>query len=72
MKHWKLNFGHTDNIGSKQYNQKLSEARAKAVADYLIKTVLIPNALKQSATDLISQLLPMIHPKEDKEIAEPK
>jgi len=29
--------GHTDNIGSKQYNQKLSEARAKAVADYLIK-----------------------------------
>jgi len=29
--------GHTDNIGSKQYNQKLSEARAQAVADYLIK-----------------------------------
>jgi outer membrane protein OmpA-like peptidoglycan-associated protein len=29
--------GHTDNIGSKQYNKKLSEARAQAVADYLIK-----------------------------------
>lgn len=28
--------GHTDNIGGKDYNQRLSEARAKAVADYLI------------------------------------
>jgi outer membrane protein OmpA-like peptidoglycan-associated protein len=28
--------GHTDNIGGKEYNQKLSEARAKSVADYLI------------------------------------
>ena len=27
--------GHTDNIGSKEYNQKLSERRAEAVADYL-------------------------------------
>ncbi len=29
--------GHTDNIGSKKYNQKLSEERAKNVLDYLIK-----------------------------------
>jgi len=29
--------GHTDNRGSKQYNKKLSETRAKAVARYLIK-----------------------------------
>ncbi len=28
--------GHTDNIGSFQVNQRLSEARAKAVVDYLI------------------------------------
>ncbi|MBC7862534.1 MAG: PD40 domain-containing protein [Bacteroidia bacterium] len=28
--------GHTDNKGTKEYNQKLSESRAKAVVDYLI------------------------------------
>ncbi len=28
--------GHTDNLGSDEYNQKLSENRAKAVVDYLI------------------------------------
>ena len=29
--------GHTDNIGSQEYNQKLSERRAKSVANYLIE-----------------------------------
>lgn len=28
--------GHTDNVGSDEYNQKLSESRAKSVVDYLI------------------------------------
>ncbi|MHB8743124.1 MAG: OmpA family protein, partial [Sulfuricaulis sp.] len=28
--------GHTDNVGSSQYNQALSERRAKAVNDYLL------------------------------------
>ena len=29
--------GHTDNIGSESYNQKLSQERAKTAAEYLIK-----------------------------------
>lgn len=29
--------GHTDNVGSAEYNQKLSEQRAKSVVDYLIE-----------------------------------
>ncbi len=29
--------GHTDNVGSAEYNQKLSEARAKSVVDYLLQ-----------------------------------
>ncbi len=28
--------GHTDNVGSKSYNKKLSEKRAKSVVDYLV------------------------------------
>ena len=28
--------GHTDNTGSKQYNQQLSEDRAKSVENYLL------------------------------------
>lgn len=28
--------GHTDSVGSEQYNQSLSERRARAVADYLV------------------------------------
>lgn len=34
---WKVEIsGHTDNIGSVEYNQRLSESRAKSVVDYLI------------------------------------
>lgn len=35
--------GHTDSVGSEAYNQKLSERRAQAVADYLISSG-IPSA----------------------------
>jgi OOP family OmpA-OmpF porin len=37
--------GHTDWIGSDQYNQKLSEARANAVRDYLVKKGIAPDRL---------------------------
>ncbi|WP_044871718.1 OmpA family protein [Pseudomonas sp. LFM046] len=30
--------GHTDSVGSDKYNQKLSERRAQAVADYLVRS----------------------------------
>ncbi|MCV9385665.1 OmpA family protein [Reichenbachiella ulvae] len=29
--------GHTDNVGSREFNEKLSEKRAKAVVDYLVQ-----------------------------------
>lgn len=37
--------GHTDNIGSAQYNKTLSERRAKSVVDYLIENGISPNRL---------------------------
>jgi OOP family OmpA-OmpF porin len=38
--------GHTDNVGSPEYNQKLSERRAKAVQDYLIGAGIDSNRLE--------------------------
>ena len=38
--------GHTDNIGSAGYNQKLSKERAKAVVDYLVRNDISPDRLK--------------------------
>ncbi len=38
--------GHTDNIGSDSYNQKLSANRAKAVADYLLQLGLSRDRIK--------------------------
>jgi outer membrane protein OmpA-like peptidoglycan-associated protein len=37
--------GHTDNIGDEASNQQLSEARAKAVYDYLIQKGIIASRL---------------------------
>jgi outer membrane protein OmpA-like peptidoglycan-associated protein len=38
--------GHTDNVGSQSLNQKLSEDRAKAVVDYLVKRGIHKDRLK--------------------------
>jgi outer membrane protein OmpA-like peptidoglycan-associated protein len=38
-------YGYTDDIGTEQYNQKLSERRAQAVRDYLVKAGLDPNII---------------------------
>lgn len=38
-------FGHTDDVGSAQYNQTLSERRAKAVRDYLVKAGIDPKII---------------------------
>ena len=37
--------GHTDDVGSAAYNQRLSERRAEAVRDYLVKAGLSPEIL---------------------------
>ncbi len=37
--------GHTDNVGTDEYNQKLSEKRAQAVYDYLVKNGIAPSRL---------------------------
>ena len=40
--------GYTDNVGSKKYNLKLSQQRAKAVRDYLVKLGADPKKMKVS------------------------
>ena len=44
--------GHTDNVGSTEYNQKLSEDRAKAIVDYLVRNGIDPEKLSHSGYGL--------------------
>ena len=38
-------FGYTDDIGTKEYNQKLSERRAEAVRDYIVQAGIDPSII---------------------------
>jgi outer membrane protein OmpA-like peptidoglycan-associated protein len=40
--------GHTDNTGSAEYNQKLSEQRAQTVVDYLVEKGIDSKKLKSA------------------------
>ncbi len=44
--------GHTDNEGTREYNRKLSERRADAVVEYMVKNGISPERLKSSGLGL--------------------
>ena len=50
-------YGYTDNIGTQEYNQKLSERRAVAVRDYLVQSGVDPKgvATKDTASPIRSK-----------------
>ena len=50
--------GHTDDVGSVEYNQKLSERRAQAVRDYLVKAGLSAEILSVTGHGKSLPLLP--------------
>jgi outer membrane protein OmpA-like peptidoglycan-associated protein len=50
--------GHTDDVGTPEYNQKLSERRAEAVRDYLVKAGLPPGILSVTGHGKSRPLVP--------------
>jgi outer membrane protein OmpA-like peptidoglycan-associated protein len=50
--------GHTDDVGTDEYNQKLSERRAQAVRDYLVKAGLPPEILSVTGHGKKQPLVP--------------
>ena len=50
--------GHTDNVGKVEYNQKLSDARAKAVYDALIQRGVEPNRLRSRGFGMTQPVVP--------------
>jgi outer membrane protein OmpA-like peptidoglycan-associated protein len=51
-------YGYTDDIGTKEYNQKLSERRAKSVYDYLAQNGLNPNIMTTKGFGEADPLVP--------------
>jgi len=56
-------YGYTDDIGTQAYNLKLSQRRAKAVYDYLIKNGLNPNIMTTKGFGKKDPLVPGSSPK---------
>jgi OOP family OmpA-OmpF porin len=50
--------GHTDNVGSEAYNQKLSANRARAVMEYLVKKGVQPERLSSAGYGLSRPIAP--------------
>jgi len=55
--------GHTDDVGNQKYNQKLSERRAKAVADYLIESGIDPERIENRG---YGETRPLVENRDDK------
>lgn len=55
-------FGHTDDVGSEQYNLELSGRRARAVRDYLIEAGIAPDILTAKGFGKSSPLAPGTDP----------
>ncbi|MFZ0429512.1 MAG: OmpA family protein [Acidobacteriota bacterium] len=51
-------FGHTDDVGSDAYNQSLSEQRAQAVRDYLVKAGIDPSIVSMKGFGKSNPLVP--------------
>ncbi len=51
-------FGHTDDVGTEQYNQELSERRAAAVRDYLIQVGIAPEIITSKGMGKSSPRVP--------------
>ena len=51
-------YGYTDDIGTKEYNLKLSDRRAKSVYDYLVKNGLDPNIMSTKGFGEADPLVP--------------
>src|SRR5579884_107059 len=51
-------YGYTDDIGTREYNLKLSERRAKAVYDYLVQNGLDPNIMTTKGFGEADPLVP--------------
>jgi OOP family OmpA-OmpF porin len=50
-------YGHTDDVGSEEYNQQLSERRAQTVRDYLVESFIDPAVVTSEGFGKSSPLL---------------